>query len=92
MAGSKSAEVCRAAASLMGLVQFAVLGINAISRQVVQNLELNSVASFSITKQPEAVQWSPLVFFLAVFVLGLAVVAWMIFQVAKLPPENPRAG
>ncbi len=80
------------AASLIGLVQFAVLGINAVSRQVVQNLELNSVAKFSITKQPEAVQWSPLVFFLAVFVLGLAVVAWMIFQVAKLPPQTEPEG
>ena len=83
----KGAEVCRVAASLIALVQFAVLGINAVSRQVVQNLELSSVAKFFITKQPEAVQWSPLVFFLAVFVLGLAVVAWMIYQVAKLPAE-----
>lgn len=87
----KRAEVGRGLASLLGLVQFAVLGVNAVSRQVVQNLELARY-SFDITKQPEAVQWSPLVFFLAVFVLGLAVVSWMIYQVAKLPAEAEGKG
>ena len=33
-------------------------------------------------------QWSPLFVFLAAFVLGLAIVAWMIAQVAKLPAEG----
>jgi hypothetical protein len=84
----RGVEAARGAASLVALVQFAVLGVNAVSRQVVQNFELSAIANFSITKQPEAVQWSPLVLFLAVFVLGLAVVAWMIAQVAKLPAEK----
>ena len=79
----KRAEVGRGLASLLGLVQFAVLGVNAVSRQVVQNLELARY-SFDITKQPEAVQWSPLLVFLAAFVLGLAVVAWMISASRKV--------
>ena len=61
----KRAEIGRGLASLLGLVQFLVLGVNAVSRQVVQNLELARY-SFDITKQPEAVQWSPLIFFLVV--------------------------
>jgi hypothetical protein len=70
-------------ASLVGLAQFGVLGINAISRQAVQNLELQPY--FDVTKQPTEVQWAPMVMFLAAFVAGLAVVVWMIVQVARLP-------
>jgi hypothetical protein len=75
-------------ASLIGLAQFAVLGINAASRQFVQQLELAS--SFDITKQPVETQWSPLLIFLAAFIFGLGLIAWMIYQVWKLPaiPEN----
>jgi hypothetical protein len=83
----KSESVGRGTMSLLGLAQFAVLGVNAVSRQVVQHVELSPY--FDITKQPETspMQWSPLIFFLVVFVLGLAVVAWMIAQVARLSPE-----
>ncbi len=83
-----AAAIGRGSASLLGLAQFAVLGVNAISRQVVQNLELSSNHFYEITQQTAKVQWSPLLAFLVTFVLGLAVVAWMIYQVAKLPPEH----
>ena len=42
-------------ASLIGLAQFGVLGINAASRQVVQHLEFSPY--FDIWKQPTATQW-----------------------------------
>ena len=63
-----------------------MLGINAASRQVVQHLELGPY--FDISKQPVETQWSPMAIFLAVFVLGLGLVAWMIGQVWKLPAET----
>jgi hypothetical protein len=82
-------DIGRGLASLVALAQFGMLGCNAVSRQVVQNLELSRYYDiFDPHQAPEAVQWSPLVFFLAAFVLGLAVVVWMIAQVAKLPPEG----
>lgn len=80
MSGSRSITLAAAA-----LCQFLVIGINATSRQVVQNLNLDP--HLHIYTQPTAVQWSPLAMFLIVFVLGLGVVAWMVWQVAKCPPK-----
>jgi hypothetical protein len=57
------------------------LEINAISRQVVQNLELGPY--LNVATQPTAVQWSPLLAFLAILAAGLAVVAWMVLQVVR---------
>ena len=48
------------------VAQFGVLGINAVSRQVVQNLDLKRY--LDVTGQRVAVQWGPLAMFLAVFV------------------------
>ncbi len=72
----------------IALCQFGVLGLNATSRQVVQNLNLNP--HLQLYTQPTAVQWSPLVMFLVVFVLGLGVVGWMVWQVAKSLPSPTR--
>jgi hypothetical protein len=47
---------------------------------VAQNVEL---LHYDAVARTEAVQWSPLVAFLVVLVIGLAVVAWMIAQVLK---------
>ena len=89
MRGQKSEEVGRGLASLVALTQFGVLGLNAVSRQVVQNFELSRYYNIFDSRQaPEAVQWSPLIVFLAAFVLGLALVGWMIAQVAKLPADD----
>ena len=89
LARSRGAEISRGWAALVGLAQFGVLGINAAARQVVQHVELGPY--FDITKQSTETQWSPLLIFLVAFVLGLALVAWMIYQVWKLPPQSEAA-
>ncbi len=71
----------RLAAAAIALGQLGVLGINAISRQIVQNVNLAQF--WDVSKQPIDVQWSPLVMFLVVFVLGLMVLGWMIVQVVR---------
>jgi hypothetical protein len=82
----------RATAAAIALCQFGVLGINAASRQVVQNINLKP--SFDVLAQPTDVQWGPLAMFLIVFVIGLVVVAWMLAQVRRckssplLPPGD----
>ena len=81
----RDGEIHRFWASLLGLAQFGVLGINAASRQVVQHLEIGPY--FDITAQTTEPQWGPMAIFLVSFVLGLGLVAWMIYQVAKLPPK-----
>jgi hypothetical protein len=76
----------RPLAAGIALAQFAVLGINATSRQVVQNIELQGY--YDVLAQPTAVEWSPLVMFLVTFVLGLAVIAWMISCAVKAPAAS----
>ena len=56
-----------------------MLGINAVSRQIVQNMNLKPF--LDVSAQPTDVQWGPLAMFLIAFVLGLAVVGWMIAKV-----------
>jgi hypothetical protein len=85
VAGAGKSEIGRGWASLVGLAQFGALGINAASRQLVQQLEISPY--YNIVRQPTDVQWSPLAIFLVAFLLGLGVVAWMIQQVRNLPPE-----
>jgi hypothetical protein len=70
----------RSTVAAIALCQFGVLGINAVSRQVVQNTNLRQV-SFDVSAQPLDVQWGPLAMFLVVLVIGLVVVAWMIGRV-----------
>lgn len=74
----------RAMVAVIALCQFGVLGLNAISRQVVQNFNLKPY--WDVMALPEDVQWSPLAMFLIAFVLGLAVVGWMLVQVRKAKP------
>jgi hypothetical protein len=65
--------------------QVGVMGLNAVSRQIVQNINIHLYVGgdFSILHQATATQWSPLAMFLIVFVLGVSVVAWMIAKVVK---------
>jgi cytochrome bd-type quinol oxidase subunit 2 len=74
-------SVSRGAAALVGLLQFLVLAVNAVSRQVVQNLELKPY--LDVAAQPTNTQWSAVVVFLVLFVAGLAGVAWMVGQAAQ---------
>jgi hypothetical protein len=68
------------------LSQVVVLAINAVSRQVVQNINIG--AAFDVFSQKIDVQWGPMIMFLILFVLGLGVLAWMIAQVIKAHGET----
>lgn len=85
LARTREGPIGRGWASLVGLAQFGVLGINAASRQFVQHLEV--APYYNITRQSTETQWSALILFLIVFFFGLGVVAWMIRQVAILPSQ-----
>jgi len=65
----------------------AALGANATSRQILQNLLLSD--SFDALRQPTNVEWSPLLVFLAAFVVNVGIVVWMIQQVAKHAESEP---
>lgn len=71
----------RTSAAIVAAAQFSVLAINAVSRQVVQNLEIGKFAD--LAGQPADVQWSPLILFLVIFALGAVVILWMVAQVVK---------
>jgi uncharacterized membrane protein YhaH (DUF805 family) len=71
--------ITRQFALLVGTAQVAVLALNAISRQVVQNIELEPY----MQRWGEAVQWSPLIAFLVVFLTGAGVTIWMLVQAFK---------
>jgi len=74
-------QITRTLATLTGLAQFGVLGLNAVSRQIVQNIELSKF--LDVTAEPVNLQLSPLIVFLVLFVAGLGVVAWMIEKVLQ---------
>jgi hypothetical protein len=78
---ARQRPVSRAGASLAGLAQLGVLGMNAVSRQVVQNVNLREY--LDVLALPTDVQWGPLAMFLIAFVIGLGVVAWMVRQVVR---------
>ncbi len=63
-------------AVVVAAAQVGVLALNAMSRQVLQNVELRRFAD--ITAQPVNLQLSPLVVFLALFIAGLGVIGWMV--------------
>ncbi len=73
----------RLAVAAIATAQFGVLGVNAVSRQAVQNMNLKLISSHDVFAQATAVEWSPMVMFLVTFVLALGVIGWMIVQVAK---------
>jgi hypothetical protein len=66
----------------IALAQLGVLAVNAVSRQVVQNLNLKEY--YDVLHQKTELQAGPLVMFLVVFVFGLCVLAWMIAQAVKV--------
>jgi hypothetical protein len=72
----------------IALAQLGVLGINAVSRQVVQNINLSAV--FDVFSQKIEVQWGPMAMFLVAFVIGLGILAWMLAQVVKSTANQPR--
>jgi hypothetical protein len=74
-------------AGFLAVSQFGVLGFNAISRQLVQNIELAPV--LDLQGQPVNLQLSPLVLFLLLFLGGVALVIWMIAQAARAWRTSP---
>jgi hypothetical protein len=96
MQQSRSGEK-RALTWTVGIAQFGVLALNAVSRQVVQNLQLGRFVD--VVSEPVNLQWSPLLSFLVLFVAGLAVIIWMLRKAAaagrrRLAPDlvaEPRA-
>ena len=76
----------RATVAAIAFCQFGVLGINAVSRQTVQNINLQPF--LDVLAQPVDVQWGPLVMFLVVLVIGLALIGWMIVQIATIPRKG----
>ncbi len=56
--------------------QFGVIALNAVSRQVVQNIEL--AAYLNVTGEAVDIQWSPMVLFLVLFAIGIGVIVWML--------------
>jgi hypothetical protein len=65
-----------------GLSQFAVLGLHAIVRQLVQNWQLAPV--IDVAAEPVKLQLSPLVMFLLAFVFTLGVLYWMISKLVEV--------
>ncbi len=79
LAAQKSMK--RGLALAIGVAQFGVIALNAVSRQAVQNAEL--APYLNPGSERVATQWSPMIVFLVLFVAGLGVVAWMLAQVAR---------
>ncbi|GAB4128270.1 MAG: hypothetical protein Kow0040_02820 [Thermogutta sp.] len=69
------------AAGAVGGSQIVVLALNAVSRQVVQNLEIAPYGK--VWEVPQSPDWGPMVLFLVTFVLGVAVIGWMLAQVVR---------
>ncbi len=73
----------------IALAQVGVMAINGVSRQIVQNVNINlnvnagGTGNYDVLNQGTAIQWGPLAMFLVVFVIGLVVLGWMIRQVVK---------
>jgi hypothetical protein len=78
----------RGLALAIGLAQFGVLALNAVSRQIVQNAEL--APYLDVAAGRVAIQWSPMILFLVLFAAGIGVVVWMLAQAARSRrPEAP---
>lgn len=69
------------AATLIALAQVVVLALNAVSRQVVEAIELRPY--LDVSEVPVNWQTSPLLVFLALFAVGLGVAIWMVAQAAR---------
>lgn len=85
-ARQKNLALTRPMASLIAAAQFGVIAVNGISRQVVQNLEIQNY--FPVAAQPVDPQWSEFALFLVSVVIGLALVVWMIQQVKNAPAKQ----
>jgi hypothetical protein len=67
---------------LIAVCQLGILGLQAISRQVVQNLKIAQY--FPASGDSPNYQWDVLILFLLLFVGGIVLVAWMISKAAAV--------
>jgi hypothetical protein len=70
--------VTRGLAWATAAAQLAVVALNAVSRQIVQNAELRPW--LDVAAEPARTQWSPLVLFLLLFAGGVGVLVWIVRQ------------
>lgn len=84
----RNKSLSRTGALAIAGAQVAVVAVNAVSRQVVQNIELRSLFQPGVSAQKVATDWGPMVLFLATFVAGVGVLAWMLAQLRKAIPES----
>lgn len=69
-------------AILLAILQFLVLTLNALSRQWVQDFEVAKIVD--IHRETIAIQWSSMIPFLVIFILGAGVLFWMIKKIISL--------
>ena len=82
-AAQGAGPISRSLATAVGLLQFGVILFNAVSRQVVQQLEI--APAYDILKQPVNAQWGPMWIFWGVAAVAIVAIVWMVYQVARLP-------
>lgn len=75
---------------LIAVLAFLAIGVNAIVRQIVQNLRLAPYIDFAA--EPVNMQLSPLLLFLVLFVAGLGVIAWMVAKVVQVNRREVAGG
>lgn len=69
-------EVSRSWAMIVGLLQFVLIALNAVSRQFVQNIEIS--VYYDVTTEQVNTQWSPLILFLLLFLAAVGVIIWLL--------------
>ncbi|MBI3945338.1 MAG: hypothetical protein HY321_05430 [Armatimonadetes bacterium] len=70
--------------------QVGVLTINALSRQIVQNLEL--APFINLADEPVRMQWGATIMFLVLLVLGFVVLGWIIAKVVAVNRQAAHLG
>lgn len=56
--------------------QVGVVALNAVSRQLVQNVGL--APYLDVASEAVDIQWGPMILFLVLFVIGVGVIVWML--------------
>jgi hypothetical protein len=87
---AQSRTQSRRLAALVGIAQFGVIALNAVSRQWLQNRELAPYADLAAV--PVRLQASPLIVFLLLFAVGIGVLAWMVRKIVQVNRREFEAG